>query len=84
MYEMKPEYYTGIAQIDEEHKKLFEIADEAYELYKNDITNKCNCFLNGSCTQDRLISNDIIDSKSQINVMQGIVLANYLKRICAI
>ena len=22
MYEMKPEYYTGIAQIDEEHKKL--------------------------------------------------------------
>ena len=23
MYEMKPEYYTGIAQIDEEHKKLF-------------------------------------------------------------
>ena len=37
MYEMKPEYYTGIAQIDEEHKKLFEIADEAYELYKNDL-----------------------------------------------
>ena len=38
MYEMKPEYYTGIAQIDEEHKKLFEIADEAYELYKNEFT----------------------------------------------
>ena len=37
MYEMKPEYYTGIAQIDEEHKKLFEIADEAYELYKNEF-----------------------------------------------
>lgn len=38
MYEMKPEYYTGIAQIDEEHKKLFEIADEAYELYKRIYT----------------------------------------------
>ena len=37
---------------------------QQYELYKNDITDKCNCFLNGSCTQDRLISNDIIDSKS--------------------
>lgn len=37
MYEMKPEYYTGIAQIDEEHKKLFEIADEAYELYKMNL-----------------------------------------------
>lgn len=37
MYEMKPEYYTGITLIDEEHKKLFEIADEAYELYKNEF-----------------------------------------------
>lgn len=35
MYEMKEEYYTGIEQIDEEHKKLFEIADEAYELCQN-------------------------------------------------
>lgn len=32
MYEMKPEYYTGIDFIDEEHKKLFEIANRAYEL----------------------------------------------------
>ncbi len=32
MYEMKEEYLTGIPFIDEEHAKLFEIADEAYEL----------------------------------------------------
>lgn len=32
MYEMKPEYYTGIDFIDQEHSRLFEIANEAYEL----------------------------------------------------
>lgn len=32
MYEMKPEYLTGIDFIDEEHKRLFEIANEAHEL----------------------------------------------------
>ena len=32
MYEMKPEYYTGIDFIDEEHKKLFEIANTVYYL----------------------------------------------------
>ncbi len=32
MYEMKPEYFTGIEFIDEEHKQLFAYADEAYEL----------------------------------------------------
>lgn len=32
MYEMKLEYYTGINFIDEEHSKLFEIANTAYEL----------------------------------------------------
>lgn len=35
MYEMKEEYLTGIPFIDEEHTKLFEIADEAYELLTN-------------------------------------------------
>lgn len=29
---MKPEYYTGIDLIDSEHKRLFEIANEAYNL----------------------------------------------------
>lgn len=32
MYEMKAEYYTGIGFVDEEHKKLFEIANTIYEL----------------------------------------------------
>lgn len=32
MYEFKDEYRTGIQQIDEEHKKLFEIAEQAYQL----------------------------------------------------
>ena len=38
MYEMKPEYFTGIDMIDEEHKKLFEYADEAYELLHEEFT----------------------------------------------
>ena len=37
MYEMKPEYYTGIDFIDQEHKKLFEIANRAYELLTNEF-----------------------------------------------
>ena len=37
MYEMKPEYYTGIDFIDQEHKKLFEIANTAYELLVNEF-----------------------------------------------
>lgn len=35
MYEMKPEYYTGIDFIDQEHARLFEIANEGYELLMN-------------------------------------------------
>lgn len=38
MYEMKPEYYIGIAMIDEEHKQLFKYADEAYELLHEEFT----------------------------------------------
>lgn len=37
MYEMKPEYYIGIDMIDEEHKQLFQYADEVYELLHNDM-----------------------------------------------
>jgi hemerythrin len=36
MYEMKEEYYTGIDMIDKEHKRLFEIAEETYQL-KNEM-----------------------------------------------
>lgn len=32
MYVFKDEYKTGIGMIDEEHKRLFEIADKAYEV----------------------------------------------------
>jgi hemerythrin len=32
---MKQEYYTGITFIDEEHTKLFSIANECYELLTN-------------------------------------------------
>ena len=34
---MKPEYYTGINLIDEEHKQLFKYADEAYELLHDEF-----------------------------------------------
>lgn len=37
MYEMKPEYFTGIEFIDNEHKRLFEIANEVYELLMNEF-----------------------------------------------
>ncbi|MBN1038671.1 MULTISPECIES: hemerythrin family protein [unclassified Clostridium] len=38
MYEMKEEFKTGIEFIDEQHKKLFEIADKAYNLLTNNFT----------------------------------------------
>ena len=37
MYEFKEEYVTGIASVDAEHKHLFEIADEAYRLTKEEL-----------------------------------------------
>ena len=37
MYEMKQEYYTGINFVDEEHKKLFEIANTVYDLLIDDF-----------------------------------------------
>ena len=41
MYQFKDEYRTGIDSIDEEHKKLFEIADRAYVTLMDDfITDK--------------------------------------------
>lgn len=35
MYEMKEEYKIGVELIDEQHKKLFELADKAYMLLKD-------------------------------------------------
>lgn len=37
MYEMKPEYYTGIESIDQEHTRLFELARETQDLLDNDL-----------------------------------------------
>lgn len=37
MYEMKPEYYTGTEFIDEQHTELFRIADEAYNVLKDNF-----------------------------------------------
>lgn len=37
MYELKPEYLTGIEQIDNEHKRLFEIAEEVYQLQQQEF-----------------------------------------------
>ena len=37
MYKMKPEYYTGILSIDQEHARLFELAQQTHDLLNNDI-----------------------------------------------
>lgn len=37
MYEFKDEFRTGIEEIDNEHKKLFEIADRLYEMMINEF-----------------------------------------------
>lgn len=37
MFEWKTEFEIGIEKIDNEHKKLFEIANKGYELLKNDF-----------------------------------------------
>ena len=37
MYEMKPEYYTGIESIDQEHSRLFELAQETLDLLTDDL-----------------------------------------------
>ena len=38
MYEMKEEYKIGVENIDEQHKKLFELADKAYMLLKDNFS----------------------------------------------
>ena len=43
MYKMKPEYYTGIEAIDNEHTRLFELAQETKDLLCDDfILDKIN------------------------------------------
>ncbi len=37
MIKWKDDYKIGVEQIDKQHQKLFEIANEAYNLLKNDF-----------------------------------------------
>lgn len=37
MYEFKDEYLIGIEKIDKEHRRLFEIAEETYQLKNNEF-----------------------------------------------
>ena len=37
MYEFKEEYRTGISMIDQEHEKLFALAEEIYQLKNNEF-----------------------------------------------
>lgn len=37
MYEMKDDYLVGIREIDDEHRRLFELAEEAYQLLQNEF-----------------------------------------------
>jgi len=37
MYQFKDEFRTGIDSIDEEHQRLFEIADKAYEILMDEF-----------------------------------------------
>ena len=49
MYEMKPEYFTGIESIDQEHSRLFELAQETQDLLTDplvyDKTEKLNSLI---------------------------------------
>lgn len=38
MFEMKDEYKLGVDTIDEQHQKLFEIAEQVYQTLKNEFT----------------------------------------------
>ena len=38
MYEMKEEYKIGVELIDEQHNRLFELADKAYMLLKDEFS----------------------------------------------
>lgn len=37
MIKWKEDYIIGVDKIDEQHKKLFEIANKAYKLLKNEF-----------------------------------------------
>ncbi len=54
MYEFKEEFLTGIEEIDKEHRRLFEIAEELYEL-------KCEEFIPDKYDNIRKILEELKD-----------------------
>ena len=36
MYELKDQYLTGMETIDNQHRKIFQLADQVYELLKDE------------------------------------------------
>ena len=60
MYEMKSEYYTGIESIDQEHTRLFELAQETQDLLTDtlqyDKTEKLNSLISELIDYTRPIS----------------------------
>ncbi len=70
MIQWKESYRLGIDEIDDQHKKLFEIANRAYELLKNDfVTDK----------YDRIVS--IIEELKDYTVYHFSFEENYMASI---
>lgn len=70
MIQWKESYRLGIDEIDDQHKKLFEIANRAYELLKNDfVTDK----------YDRIVS--IIEELKEYTVYHFSFEENYMASI---
>ena len=36
MYELKDSYLTGVKTIDDQHRQIFKLADDAYQLLKDE------------------------------------------------
>jgi hemerythrin len=70
MIQWKESYRLGVDEIDDQHKKLFEIANRAYELLKNDfVTDK----------YDRIVS--IIEELKEYTVYHFSFEENYMDSI---
>lgn len=70
MLQWREDYLVGIAEIDEQHKKLVEIANRAYALLKNDLI---------SDKYDQIV--EIIEELKQYTVYHFKFEEAYMKRI---
>ncbi|MGE5417822.1 MAG: bacteriohemerythrin [Acidobacteriota bacterium] len=76
MIKWDDKYSTGVEQIDEQHKKLFEIANRAFELLKNDlITDK---FDQIATVLDELKEYTIYHFKTEEEFMQSVKYMRFL------